>query len=81
MKVKKVFKVQDKENKCTIIAELESWEEKKEVMTRKKELSAGIFIDNNLIRKERKMQMQLKEKAKEEKEKGNNVKVSYGKIL
>ncbi|EGI63037.1 hypothetical protein G5I_08597 [Acromyrmex echinatior] len=62
----------DKENKCTIIAELESWEEKKEVMTRKKELSAGIFIDNNLTRKERKMQMQLKEKAKEEKEKGNS---------
>ena len=27
------------------------------------------------------MQKQLKEKAKEEKEKGNNVKVSYGKIF
>ena len=60
VKVKKAYKMQDRENKCTIIAELESWEEKREIMIRKKKLSTEIFIDNDLIRKEREMQKQLK---------------------
>lgn len=80
VKVRKAFKIQDREKKCTIIAEIESWEEKREVMIRKKELRTGIFIDNDLTRKEREMQKQLKDIAKEEKEKGNNVKINYGKI-
>ncbi|KAG5348126.1 NU1M oxidoreductase, partial [Acromyrmex charruanus] len=42
VKVRKAFKVQDRENKCTIIAELEIWEEKREV--------SKIFVKDKWLR-------------------------------
>jgi len=81
VQVEKTFKIQRNENKCIVVAELESWEQKKEIMIKKKNLIRGIYIDNDLTRTERETQEKLKEKAKEEKEKGNKVKISYGKIL
>jgi len=63
------------------VAELKSWEQKKEIMIKKKNLIKGIYIDNNLMRTERETQEKLKEKAKEEKEKGNKVRISYGKMI
>jgi len=64
-----------------VVAELESWEQKKEIMIKKKNLMRGIYTDNDLTRTEREMQEKLKEKAKEEKEKGNKMRISYGKIM
>jgi hypothetical protein len=79
--INKAFKVQVRGGKCTVVAEVGSWEQKREIMIRKKELQAGIFIDDDLTRTEREMQTKLREKAKEEREKGNKVKVGYGKIM
>ena len=79
--IMKAFKVQVRGGKCTVVAEVGTWEKKREIMSRKKELRAGIFIDDDLTRMEREMQTQLREKAKEEREKGNKVKVGYGKIM
>ncbi|KYN30705.1 hypothetical protein ALC56_15004 [Trachymyrmex septentrionalis] len=79
--IRKASKVQNRENKCTMVVKVENWEEKREIMITKKNLKARVFIDNDLTRREREMQKQLKDRAKEEKEKGNNVKVSYEKIF
>lgn len=79
--INKAFKVQNRGGKCTVVAEVGSWEQKREIMVKKKELRAGIFIDDDLIRMEREMQSQLRVKAKEEREKGKKVKVGYGKIM
>lgn len=81
VEIRKAFKIQARGNKCVVVAELENWEQKREIMIRKKDLKAGIYIDNDLTKTERRMQEKLREKAKEEKRKGNNVKISYGKIL
>ncbi|KAL6268264.1 hypothetical protein P5V15_001380 [Pogonomyrmex californicus] len=50
-------------------------------MIKKRELQAGVFIDDNLTRMEREMQGSLRNKTKEEKAKGNYVKMGYEKIL
>jgi len=52
-----------------VVTELENWEQKKEIMIKKKNLMRGMYIDNDLTRAEREMQEKLKEKAKEEKKK------------
>lgn len=81
IEVKRAFKIQTERNKSIVVAELKNWEQKKELMIRKRELKTGIFIDNDLIRMEREMQEQLRDRAKKEKNKGNKVKLNYGKIL
>lgn len=51
------------------------------IMRKKKELNKGIFIEDDLTKKEREMQIKLGKTAKEEKEKEDkNVKVGYKKI-
>lgn len=81
IEVKRAFKIQTERNKSIVVAELKNWEQKKELMIRKRELKTGIYIDNDLIRMEREMQEQLRDRAKKEKNKGNKVKLNYGKIL
>lgn len=39
---KKVYKLKTKENKEIVVAELNSWEQKREVMSKKKNLKTGI---------------------------------------
>ena len=63
------------------MTEVGSREQKREIMIRKKELRAGLFIDDDLTRVEREMQAQLRLTAREEREKKNKTKVGYGKIL
>lgn len=50
-------------------------------MSKKKNLKTGIWIEDDLTKKEREIQKQLKEKAKKERTKGKKVKVGYMKIL
>ncbi|XP_025997477.2 golgin subfamily A member 6-like protein 6 [Solenopsis invicta] len=71
----KAYKVQSRGDKCTVVAEVGTWEQKREIMVTKKELRAGVFIDDDLTRMKREMQNKLREKAKEEREKGNKVKI------
>jgi len=60
IQVEKTFKIQRNGNKCTVVAELESWEQKKEIMIKKKNLMRGMYIDNDLTRAEREMQEKWK---------------------
>lgn len=39
---KKVYKLKTKENKEIVVAELDSWEQKREIMSKKKNLKTGI---------------------------------------
>lgn len=81
IEVRRAFKIQTGRNKSIVVAELKNWEQKKELMIRKKELKAGIFIGNDLTKMEREIQEQLRDRAKKEKDKGNKVKLNYRKIL
>ena len=80
VKVKKAYKVKIEENKVIVIANLDNWEQKREIMNNKKNLKSGIWIENDLTKEEREVQGKLRALAREEKEKGNKVKVGYRKI-
>lgn len=80
VEIGKVFKLHARGGGCTVVAE-GSREQKREVMVRKRELKKGIYIDDDLTKMERERQNHLRDKAKEEREKGNDVKMGYGKIF
>lgn len=63
-----------------VIAKLQQWEMKKQVMFNKKELRKGVYIDDDLTEKERKIQLEVRKKAREEKGNGKNVKAGYMKV-
>lgn len=72
---KKVYKVKIKENKEIVVTELESWEQKREVMSKKKNLKTGIWIEDDLTKEEKEIQKQLRER----KSKGRKDKRKEGK--
>lgn len=59
---------------------VENWEMKRNIMMKKKNLEKGIYIDDDLTRREREIQGKLRRMAMKEKEKGKEVKVSYMKM-
>lgn len=63
--VKRAYKVKTEENKSIVCASLDSWEQKKEIIKKKKELKQGIWIEDDLTKKERKIQKKLKEMTRE----------------
>lgn len=64
-----------------ITAKLENKDQKREIMTKKKNLKGKrIFIDNDLTWKERQVQKEIWKIAEEEKGKGAKVKIGYRKI-
>jgi hypothetical protein len=67
-----------------IVAELESWGEKRKVMENKRKLrekkGKRLCIEDDLTKKERDIQKELRALAKEERQKGLRVKVGYKKI-
>jgi len=81
IEVKKVRKIRITDKKYVMVAEIDSWEQKKEIMSKKKGLEKGIIIEDDLTRKEREIQQKLRKMAKEERERGDDkVKVGYMKI-
>lgn len=78
--VKKAYRIRIRENRDIVIASLENWEQKREVMSRKKNLGQGIWIEDDLTKEEREIQRRMRERAREEREKGNKVKVGYMKL-
>lgn len=77
--VNKAYRMKIKENKEMVIANLESWEQEREVMSRK-DIGQGIWIENDLTKKEREIKRRLRERAREEREKGNKAKMGYMKL-
>ncbi|KAG7198955.1 hypothetical protein KM043_015918 [Ampulex compressa] len=79
--VKKARKELAGQKESIITAELIGWESKEVIMKKKEELSRGIFIEDDLTKKEMEMQRRLGKIAKEQRVKGDkNVKVGYRKI-
>lgn len=80
-KVKKASRSGISGGKDIILVELEGWETKREIMRRKKDLRKDIFVEDDLTRKEREIQRELRRRASAERKKGDiNVKVGYKKI-
>lgn len=78
--VKKASRLRTRGNESVVIVETENWEGKREIIHRK-EFKRGIFIEDNLTKKEREMQQKLRGIVKEEREKGvKDVRVGYKKI-
>jgi hypothetical protein len=79
--VKEAFKInKDK----MMLAKIESWEQKKNIMRNKSRLKEikgeRVYIDDHLTNKERKTQRKLKDVAREERDRGERVKIGYRKI-
>ena len=71
-----------KEERRMIVASLENFEQKMEVMKRKKELrDTRIYIENDLTREERRIQNEILKIARDEKGKGRRVRVGYKRIV
>lgn len=66
VEIGKVFKLHARGGGCTVMVEVGSREQKREVMVRKRELKKGIYIDDDLTKMERERQNHLRDKAKEE---------------
>lgn len=81
VRVKKMNEIKTKGKRKWMVAELDSWEQNREVMEKKKNLEKGVIIEDNLTRKEREIQGKLWEIAKEERERRDDrVRVGYKKI-
>jgi len=52
-----------------VVAELDNWEQKRNVISNKKKLKKGIIIEDDLTKKERGIQQKLRETARKEREK------------
>ncbi|KAH0814792.1 hypothetical protein GEV33_007999 [Tenebrio molitor] len=67
-----------------ILAKIESWEQKKNIMLSKSKLKEKkgerMYIDDDLTKEERETQKQLRELAREERDRGKRVKIGYRKI-
>jgi hypothetical protein len=80
--VKEAFKInKDK----MMLAKIESWKQKKNIMLSKsklkeKKVRGFICIDDDLTKEERKTQKKLRELAREERDRGKRVKIGYRKI-
>lgn len=82
IKIKKVSEIKTKGKNKWMIAELDSWEQKREVMEKKRNLEKGIRIEDDLTKKEREIQEKLWNMAREEREKGDDkIRVGYKKIF
>lgn len=78
--VRKARKVGERGQESVTVVEIGEWEKKKEIMEKKKNLSKGVYIDDDLTREEREVQKKLRDRAREEKGRGKRVRVGYRKI-
>jgi len=75
--IEKTHAIREEEGKKIIIATVEKWEMKRQIMMKKRELEKGIYIDDDLTKKEREIQGTIRRITKEEREKGKEVKIGY----
>ncbi|XP_071571574.1 uncharacterized protein [Temnothorax nylanderi] len=65
-----------------LIARLKSWQQKKEILAKKSKLKGKkLYIDNDLTKKERDVQKEIVGIAKMKKERGEQVKIGYKKLM
>lgn len=82
VRIKKVSEIKTKGKNKWMIAELDNWEQKREVMEKNRNLEKGVRTEDDLTKKEREIQDKLWDMAREEREKGDDgVRVDYKKIF
>uniref|UniRef100_A0A1Y1M2P7 L1 transposable element RRM domain-containing protein n=1 Tax=Photinus pyralis TaxID=7054 RepID=A0A1Y1M2P7_PHOPY len=76
--IRQVRKIPTKDDFPILCVELENWEDKLEIMKKKKVLGqAKIYIENDLTKEEGRIQSEIRNRAREERQKGNRVRTSY----
>lgn len=83
-KIKKAYKINNKNNIPMYMVEWVSWEDKRKVMQNKYKLKdkvKNVYIENDLTWEERKIQFDIRAIAKTERAKNKKVKVGYQKIF
>lgn len=83
IKVKESYRVGRKygDKSRPIMVKLETWEDKRELMMRKKMLhGTRIYIDDDYTKKEREIQKRIQDKAREIRKEGERVKIGYKKV-
>jgi predicted RNase H-like nuclease (RuvC/YqgF family) len=82
VKVVDAFKVGQVEEKKAIIATIETYKQKTDIMVNKKNLKGKkIYIENDLTKKEREIQTKIIKIAKEENNAGNKTRIGYQKLI
>lgn len=81
-KINNAYKLNTETKMEMIVVQMESWEKKKEVMISKNKLKdTRIYIDNDMTKKEREIQKEIRNIAMEEKKKGNRAKIGYQSLV
>ena len=75
--IREAREIKTSRGKEIIIAKLENWKDKREVMRRKRELKTGVYIEDDLTWKEREMQRKLRERARQKREEEKRAIVKY----
>ena len=73
-----MIRVEDKNT--IVVATMKSMEEKIRVIKEKRKLEKGIYIDDDLTRKEREVQQQIRRMAKARREKDEYLMIGYKKL-
>lgn len=77
----KARKIQRRGKTSMIVAEIESWECKRDIMKAKNKLKGSdMYIENDLTYKERHIQREIRSIAKEARSKGKRAKVTYRRV-
>lgn len=65
-----------------LIVKLKSWQQKKEILAKKSKLKdKKLYIDNDSTKKERDVQKEIAKIAKMKRERGDQVKIGYRKLM
>ena len=75
--IRETRKIKASGGKEIVIAKLENWKDKREMMTRKREFKTGVYIEDDLTWKEREMQRKLRKIAGQKREEVKKVIVKY----
>ncbi|KAK9695249.1 hypothetical protein QE152_g32714 [Popillia japonica] len=79
--IKEAYKINREKHYQMVRVELESFQNKIDIMKAKSKLkNTKIYIDNDLTKEERYIQKELWNAAREERENGNEVKIGYQKM-
>lgn len=82
VKLIEAYKIGRHEGKQPIIAKVQSWKQKADVMSNKRNLKGKkIYIDNDLTVKEMIIQKKIREVANEEVKMGSKVRIGYQKVI
>lgn len=80
--VEDAYQIRREQRGGMLIAKLKSWQQKKEILAKKSKLKdKKLYIDNDSTKKERDVQKEIAKIAKMKRERGDQVKIGYRKLM